>query len=292
MKMPCLLIWVGLALFSGCGANDTAVFVSKTSISIVDVDSAPPNISVAYNREEGYFGPRYESGAVPPILASIRSDGNILSPQVRQLYATGNAAEIAAGVAPSEVTVETSQLKGNQRSMFFGTSTTTGLKIDVAPNSTPRGLLFGFRRKEVSVIPLAKSAKAKNGQGQDNLGAYPSVIAAVDTRGASGREGGDASGELDNRQYFATGVAAEKMAALLRAEFLERAKQDAGATGLAQVLAAGRLLGCYAGVSIVKRPDVWRDAHGRGLLFDKLGQPESLNPGLTRVFESRYKSGC
>ena len=274
MNVVRLIMLSGFALLTGCAPSDTALFVTKTSISILDADTTPQNISIAYNRDEGYFGPRYDSGAVPPVLASIRSDGDIISPQVQQLYATGNAAEIVAGVDPASVTVDTSKMTGDKKLMFFGTTTTTGFKLDVGADLTPRGLLFGFRRKEVSVIPLATKAKPKSGTG--TVDAYPSVIAAIDTRGASKREGNALTLDLDNRQYFATGVAAEKMAVSLRGEFLERAKEDVGGIGLAQKLAASEILSCYTGVPVTNRPEVWKDADTKGLFFDKPGESKTL----------------
>ena len=164
MNSVYLLMLSGLVLLTGCAANDTAIFVTKTSVSIMDADSTPPNISIAYNREEGYFGPRYNSGAVPSLFASIRSDGNIINPKIDQLYATGNAAEIATGVDPSNVTVDTSQMTGDEELMFFGTTTSIGFKVDIGPNFVPKGLLLGFRRKEYSVVPLATDAKTKDGE--------------------------------------------------------------------------------------------------------------------------------
>ena len=279
MNSARLFMLSGLVLLTGCAANDTAIFVTKTSLSIIDADSTPPNISIAYNRDEGYFGPRYNSGAVPSVFASIRSDGNIINPKIDQLYATGNAAEIATGVDPSKVTVDTSQMTGDEELMFFGTTTSIGFKVDIGPNFVPKGLLLGFRRKEYSVIPLATDAKTK--VGGKAVKAYPSVIAAINTVGESKREGDALSVDLDNRQYFATGVAAEKMAEVLSSEFLIRAAGDVGGIGLAQKLAATELLRCYAGVPVTKRPDVWRDAEKKGLFYDKPGEQMTLNAMLT-----------
>ena len=279
MNVVHLFMLSGLIMLTGCATEDTAIFVTKTSVSIMDADSTPPNISIAYNRDEGYFGPRYNSGAVPSVFASIRSDGNIISPKIDQLYATGNAAEIATGVDPSKVTVDTSQMTGAEELMFFGTTTSTGFKVDIGPNFVPKGLLLGFRRKEYSVIPLATEAKTKDGK--DTVKAYPSVIAAINTVGESKREGDALSVNLDNRQYFATGVAAEKMAEVLRSEFQMRAAEDVGAIGLAQKLAGSELLSCYVGVHVTKRPDVWRDADKKGLFFDKPGEQMTLNAMLT-----------
>ena len=110
--------------------------------------------------------------------------------------------------------------------------------------------------------------------------AYPSLIAAINTVGESKREGDALSVSLDNRQYFATGVAAEKMAEFLRSEFQMRAAEDVGGIGLAQKLAGSELLSCYAGVPVTKRPDVWRDADKKGLFFDKPGEQMTLNAML------------
>ena len=279
-----------LTALAGCATDQkTATFITKTSLSILDADSTPPNISIAYNRDEGYFGPRYESGAVPSVLASIRSDGNIFDPQVMQLYATGNAAEIAAGRDPAQVTVDSSQMTGDTKRMIFGTTTTVGFKVDVGPNSTPKGLLFGFRRKEVSVIPLATAAKSK--ADQSDVHAYPSVIAAIDTTARSTREQDTLALNLDNRQFFATGIAAEAMAIPLRNEFLKRAEQDAGANGLAQRLAAAELLTCYAGLRVADRPDVWRDADSHNLFYDTLAEPRRLELMLTAYRNAVDESG-
>ena len=49
---------MALLLLTGCASRlDTVVFVTKTSLG-VDVEQTPPTASIAYDRVEGYFGPR------------------------------------------------------------------------------------------------------------------------------------------------------------------------------------------------------------------------------------------
>ena len=57
-------------LLAGCATGpDRVVFVTKTSLSVLDYDTAPPGVGIAYDRVEGYFGPSYASGAVPPVIS-------------------------------------------------------------------------------------------------------------------------------------------------------------------------------------------------------------------------------
>lgn len=61
------------------------------------IDGAPASASIAYDRTEGYLGPRFENGSVPPVVAKISSNGLLLGRDVRQYYATGAAASLLVG---------------------------------------------------------------------------------------------------------------------------------------------------------------------------------------------------
>ena len=178
----------------GCSTGkNNVLFVTTTSLG-VDFDNTPPTASVAYNRVEGYIGPRYENGAVPPVLARIQSDGSIFNAKVRQLYATGAAAIIVANPQASNGPKE---LKGEKEVMFFGTTTTTGLKVGFS-GITPDTFILGYKRQELSYIPLGHI------QGGEDV--YPSVLATLDTTAQAGPE---KTAGLQGGQFFATGEAAE-----------------------------------------------------------------------------------
>lgn len=255
-------------LLGGCAAGvDRAVFVTKTSLSVLDVDSTPPSVNVAYNRTEGFIGPSYEEGGAPPAIAVIKSDGSVLNPEVKQLYATGNAALAASG----DDNVTAAPLVGQKKLMTFGTDTTVGLKVGIDPtvngNFIPNNFLFGYRRKEFSLLPLGERDVPDGDGNPIKQGIYPTVLASIDTTGATdSRDIG-----LKNAQYFATGQAAINVAKSkpIQDAFLLEAEDAFGSYHdnlTAQRLTAGEILNCYAKVRMQDRLAVVEDAHKLDLI--------------------------
>jgi hypothetical protein len=193
------------SLVGGCADKDSVLFVTDTSLGI-EVDSKPATTSIAYDRVEGFIGPRYQNGAVPPVVASIATGGSIFNPRIQQVYATGAAAEKVTGGSTDD---GPKALQGDptmKKLVFFGTTTTVGLKATFTTGVVPDSMNFGYKRKEFSFIPLASTTT--NGGIVD---VYPSVLASIDssTKVASGSSGGSG---LTNQQFFATGTAAEALA--------------------------------------------------------------------------------
>jgi hypothetical protein len=92
------------ALSSGCGiGTHRMLFVTNTSTGI-DLDSTPPTVSIAYDRQEGIIAPQYPDGYVAPVIATAvtNTSANWLGfiPTFgyaqSQNYATGEAADILA----------------------------------------------------------------------------------------------------------------------------------------------------------------------------------------------------
>jgi hypothetical protein len=268
-----------------CCSPDRALFVTKTSLSIIDADAKPPGLSIAYDRVEGYLGPSYENGAVPPVFASVKSDGKVFNPRIKQKYATGNAAVIVAGGEPQ---VETMPLSGKKRVMFFGTSTTTGIKIGFTQN-LPDSFLFGFRRKEISYIPIESTPKldddgSKVLDAQGNpimIDRYSSSLAVIDTAAeVSSDIPQNKDAGLKNSQVFATGRAAEAFAPSVAVSFQKEAQDAFGAyrkAVLDQEIAGGAVIVCYPGVRILDRPKVWRDADKMGLFHDMPNEEKTID---------------
>jgi hypothetical protein len=218
-----------LALLAGCAQpTRNVLFVTKASLGI-DADVTAQSASFAYDRTEGYFAPRYTNQDPPAVLASVSTDGGIIDRKIRQVYATGNAAKIvsspsAPAVAPLETTQQALFRKASleqgpsapavqpvypgapsepARSMFFGTATVLGLKVQFSP-ALIEGLTLGFKRKEFSVIP------------QDpNESSFPSVIASFDADTSASASAGKAlpQASMGAKQFFATGAAADGLAA-------------------------------------------------------------------------------
>jgi len=201
-----MLCWM-LAL-TGCTTTNEVLFVTKTSLGI-DFDAKPATASIGYDRIEGYIAPRYANGEIPPVVASIKSDGGIFNPRISQVYATGDAAVIAVSADQSKNEKKPEKkLQGDKELMFFGTNTSTGLKVGFT-SYVPDSFVFGFKRKEYSFIPLGKAVD-KAGKDYD---VYPSVLASIDTAANVSTTGEIDKTSLSNSQFFATGQAARKLAA-------------------------------------------------------------------------------
>src|SRR5262249_7580622 len=222
-RFACLSLFSIAASVAGCADPNTVLFVTNSSLGI-NFDSKPPTANIAYDRTEGFVGPRFPNGAAPPAVASIETGGNIFEPKVRQVYATGHAAVRATKGpdAPEGPTTLESDDNNKRKLMFFGTETTVGIKVGFGTNTLPHTLLCGYRRKEASVIPLGEIKE--NGK---TTAVYPSVLASIDmnTNTTSPNEAG-----ITSKQFFATGQAAvalannEAVAAAFRARAIESAK--------------------------------------------------------------------
>lgn len=240
---------------SACVTKNSVLFVTKTSLGI-DLDTKPANVSISYDRVEGYVGARYDSGAIPPVLTSISSNAKIFNPAIRQVYATGDAAynialeNTSLGNTPKPLT-------GDKKLMFFGTTTTTGLKVGFTSNF-PDSLLFGYKRKEFSFIPLGR---------HNDADVYPSVLASIDTGATAGLQ---KETTLRTKQFFATGSVAEALGTkgYIQEDFKEKAR-DAFAAYRQEVAAQNRealmVLRCFTFVAEADLPAVWADADRLGL---------------------------
>lgn len=221
-----VVVLAAALMIAGC-ARDGVIFATKTSLSILDADTTPAGISVAYDRVEGYLGPTNESGEAPAVLGYFASDGEFFRPNVSQVYATGNAARLLSAdkldQAHTKCSPKTSEKE--KRVMFFGTSTTTGLKLGFAattvPNAIPSSLVFGWQRKELSMVPLLVAEEpCSNNRGQlgqfidpveKGQNFYPATLGTINTDIDVGADAAH-KGKMNTHQFFATGDAAVNLA--------------------------------------------------------------------------------
>jgi len=220
-----LLLAVSAVALAGCATErDSAVFVTRTSLGL-DVDSAPGSAALGYNRVEGYLGPRYDSGTIPAVAGSFHTDGGLFDRKVRQVYATGKAARNATAYDTLHPDEEAEHFVGDRKAMFFGTGTVIGINVGFGGTSA-ESFSFGFKRKEVSVIPVSTTVTSTVGEGGSTtlvVNSFPSVFARLDN---STDVNVAMKSDLGISQFFATGVAAQRLANNrdVQAEFRKEAK--------------------------------------------------------------------
>src|SRR5689334_8264542 len=99
MRRPLLVTGV-LLVVGGCASPDRGIFVTSTNIGI-NADATSRVVNIGYDRTEGFVGPAYvEDGTLPSVVGYLHSNLSVLDPQIRQLYATGQAASIVASEKP------------------------------------------------------------------------------------------------------------------------------------------------------------------------------------------------
>jgi hypothetical protein len=217
----CLLAAIGAAALLGLGgcATKDAVFVTKTSFSVLDVDATPAGVSVAHDRVEGYFGPRFDNGHVYPVTGYFHATGTGFTREVQQVFAGGEAATVVLGATPN--TSPTSDACADARDnppLLFATGTTLGIKLGFAENTVlPTSFVFGYRRKEVAWVPVSKTCA-------------PSVLATLDSNATARGKAEDPKLQAGVGQYFATGAAAVRLATdpVIRGTFQREAQKAVG----------------------------------------------------------------
>jgi hypothetical protein len=271
-------------LLAGCASPArNAIFVTKSSMSVVDADSTPPSISIGYDRLEGYMGPRYPDGTIFPVASAIETNGSGANRLIKQVYATGNAARIVtrqttANVGSPQGETATATVTAASRStqadaspapaerpvVFFGTNTSAGLKLGFAEGTPiPNSFNFGYKRKEFSMIPV-------------DPGREPSVLGTFNNAAGLDKSATAATGQFDVEQYFATGDAATNLAGLdsIQSRFRRKAEEALGDVAkfrlreAAQARTALDIVSCLTRVTDANVPEVWINARHLGIFRD------------------------
>lgn len=238
-----LVLLAGFAALAGCRLGyDTLLFTTRTNVGL-DVDSKPPTAELSISRVEGVLAPTFEQGKTPPVLASFRyGQGGLFSSRIGSTFAAGDAATVMAGLykeptPPNKATgldaidsptgTSTDKLDsalrlsvkpmpngrdllqpGEVRPVFFGTTTTFGLKVGWSgmTGQFPDSLSLGYKRKELAIAPVTYKAA-----GENHLVETPSLLATVDVDSTITGPN-DEKTRLTYLQFFATGRAATALA--------------------------------------------------------------------------------
>lgn len=254
----CTTVLLSLA---GCATND-AVFVTKTSFSVLDVDATPAGISIAHDRVEGYFGPRFDNGQVYPVTGYFYANGSGLSREVQQVFAGGEAATVVLGAAPGAPPTENCGDSRANPPLLFATGTTIGIKLGFAENTVlPTSFVFGMRRKEMAWVPVSKTCQ-------------PSVLATLDSNASARAKADDPKLKGGVAQYFATGAAAVLLATdpTIRSAFQQEARKAVGNVAEFNAREAVHnqltldIVGCASKVPEASFDSVVTNAHELGVL--------------------------
>lgn len=300
------------SLLAGCMSPDRVTFLTDTTLGL-NAEQVPTRLAIAYERTEGVIGPVLETGEMPSVYASIRAQGEGLDRKVRQMYATGEAAEIISGRAQGQGAAQSatgsadpSTVGRGKRLAFFGTSTITGASIGytAATGSLPlmTSVVIGHRRREASVLPLTLNGSKLH---------YPATIASIDTgikpaafkplaaEASSGDKGqsGNPTETDTTLQFFAAGSAAMELARnkefrdrfiALAEESIEKVYADLDAQ---QRELATKILKCYSNLPSDRLVSVWDNARLVGLMKDEMFKSLSeLAPQLQNTKTVPYET--
>ncbi|MDY7108598.1 MAG: hypothetical protein SYC29_08165 [Planctomycetota bacterium] len=259
-----LLPLLALILLPGCVVGYNSVLFATKSNAGFDFDAAPPTAELAISRVEGVIEPTFEGGRTLPVMASFKTEGEgLFAGGVGQTFTTGDAAVVMATLygdefphagpgldweehvahrfdsalvldnKPKIKLRDVDFARNDVKPVFFGTSTSLGLKVSWSgirgPN--PDSLHLGYKRKELAWAPISMEV-ATNGAGGTEMRAdeggadaieaepvesqdttyhmrVPSLLATID---ASGDVRTPQQARFDWLQYFATGRSATALA--------------------------------------------------------------------------------
>lgn len=289
MRLALLPLLGAAAVLTGCANSQNVVFLTKTSLGI-DVSTEPSSASIGYDRFEGYVGPRFDNGAVPPVAASFETNGQLFGRAVRQVYATGEAARVVTSAGSP---VASPSPSGEHKVMFFSTATTLGLKLGFGSTGSTDNFTFGYKRREASVIPVT------NGQ-------FPAVLATIQSDVTADTRTGTAFGV---QQYFATGDAAVSVAGLRpvrgmfqrRFEALEQSRHALAAASCLSALGDGDLSRVWDNAerrNLLKAPldaatlKAKPSAQARDLYITALATPDESDPAWTEALARHREFVC
>ena len=209
------------SLLAVSACSDYATVVTGTSIGIT-ANANTEQAQIGYARAELFQGPAYpDVGDVPPVVGFIGSDLALISPHVRQLYATGDAASLVTmndppracppdgsplvNGQPTLCVEKTENLAGERRPMVIGTGSSVGLTLGFTGN-VPSSIKLGYDREELSIIPFHAQAPSAGSKQPDK---YSSALASLNMNVTAPNLLGS---DLMMTQFFATGAAARNLA--------------------------------------------------------------------------------
>lgn len=222
------LLATPLIFTAGC-ASESLFFSTKTSVGIdISATNGSPRGNIGYDRTEAAIVPAKSDGSAHSVLGGLDADLSLFDVRIKQIFATGKAADLAADnnvgkAAPSTnsapATPGTAADKKLGQPIVFATDASFSLlNIQIDNNGLPGSGSTLYRRSEATLIPIKP--------GQDEVASVYADI-SIDTSGKDQnkpdggyswieKEVGEHPTRFDRAgvrivQSFATGSAAEKL---------------------------------------------------------------------------------
>jgi len=205
-KFILLLLAIAVGLTAGCKSN-RLVFVTQSSVGL-DVSGTaqlPNRISFSFDRYEAAIVPRKTNGEAHSVFGGMDADMTWFSGHaIKQTFATGKAAMLATGTAPTPPSPATTN--NDIAPLIFLTATTYGLNLSVGEQSMPPNLLLGYRRTEAAIIPVPDPS-------QEVRSVYADINISTTTNANDVTTNFSKLRGVRIKQSFATGRAADSLAA-------------------------------------------------------------------------------
>jgi hypothetical protein len=166
-------IWLGLAsLFGGCATEKEVLFFGTHTAVGVDVSGTvgvPDSVSFGYRRREVAIVPPKKDGTARSVLGAIDADLGVGEARIKQLFATGEAAKIAASTKPfgddaRKAVVQNEKPDGSSTSgvmpiLFTAEANFSLLHIQGSSSTLAPKVSLGYSRSEITLIPVADGDK-------------------------------------------------------------------------------------------------------------------------------------
>lgn len=158
-----------LAMLAGC-STESLLFSTKTSVGIdLSATNGAPRLNLGYDRTEAAIVPAKPDGGTHSVLGGLDADLSMNEVRIKQLFATGQAAQIAASHAQAQgqdrasaaqAAAEAAAGKGRAaekayRPIVFATDASFSLiNIQLQNNGLPGSGSTLYRRSEATLIPI------------------------------------------------------------------------------------------------------------------------------------------
>lgn len=274
-----LLTALGLAALVAGGCSNKLVFATHTSygLDVSGTAEIPNRVSFSYNRQETAIVPRKTDGEAHSVFGGLDSDIHWWEGAViKQTFATGEAAKIATGSARAAGAHDTTTKTNSTKPLIFLTGTTFGLHLSAGDGQVQPSLLMGYRRAEAAYIPVPDPAQEVRSVYADVLinTKSPTNTTVTITTNFPTMKG------VRIKQSFATGLAAENLAAKAETQLKLRVAAGLASEALVKVATEeGDIARRVEALPAAKRAQLfsWADAQFPVESGGRLAEADSLS---------------